>query len=201
VFERLGEEEMRVRAAAFLESSRARRTVRDFSPEPIPLDVVEAASATAGTAPSGAHRQPWTSVHVTDPALKRRIRVAAEEEERQSYERRMPDDASKPQLEDAPALIVVFEQAFGLGPDGTKVKHYYVRESVGIAVGILLAALHRAGLVALTHTPSPMGFLAEVLERPPYERAFVLIPVGYPADGATVPDLARKQLDEILVRR
>lgn len=212
LFDRLPEEEMRARATAFLVAARRRRTVREFSTEPIPLDVVETAIAAAGTAPSGANRQPWTFVLVTDPELKRRIRLAAEEEERLSYDGRMPDewlraleplgtDAHKPHLEDAPALIVVFEQAYGLGADGTKEKHYYVRESVGIAVGFLLVALHEAGLATLTHTPSPMGFLADVLERPPNERAFVLIPIGYPADGATVPDIAKKPLDDILVLR
>lgn len=211
-FERLPEAEMRARASAFLERLRRRRTVRDFSDEPIPLDVVETAIAAAGTAPSGANRQPWTFVLVTDPVLKRRIRVAAEEEERRSYEGRMPEewlraleplgtDWRKPHLEHAPALVVVFEQAYGLRADGAKEKHYYVRESVGIAVGLLLAALHEAGLATLTHTPSPMGFLAAVLQRPPNERAFVLIPVGYPAPGATVPGVAKKRLEEILVRR
>jgi iodotyrosine deiodinase len=211
-FERLPEAEMRARASAILEEARRRRTVREFSREPIPLDVVEAAIAVAGTAPSGANRQPWTFVLVTDPELKRRIRAAAEEEERLSYEGRMPDewlraleplgtDASKPHLQDAPALIVVFEHAYALRADGVKEKHYYVRESVGIAVGFLLAALHASGLATLTHTPSPMRFLAELLERPPNERAYVLVPVGYPAAAATVPALEKKPLEEILVRR
>lgn len=178
----------------------------------MPFELVENAVATAGTAPSGAHQQPWTFVVVSDPETKRRIREAAEREERESYERRMPDewlealrplgtDWSKPHIEDAPYLVVVFEQAYGVGMDGTKVKHYYVRESVGIAVGLLLASLHEAGLAALTHTPSPMGFLREILDRPENERPYVLVPVGYAAEGCVVPDLERKPLGEILVSR
>jgi iodotyrosine deiodinase len=189
---------------------RERRSVRAFSSEPVPVELVENAIATAGTAPSGAHQQPWTFVVVSDPELKRRMRVAAEEEERRGYEGRMSDewlqalarlgtDWRKPHIQDAPYVIVVFEQAYGLA-EGRKVKHYYVRESVGIAVGLLLASLHLAGLATLTHTPSPMGFLARLLGRPENERAYVLIPVGYPAGGAVVPDLERKPLDEILVR-
>lgn len=211
-FERLPEDEMRRRAAANLERMRRRRSVRAFSPEPVPWAVVEAAVAAAGTAPSGANMQPWTFVAVTDPVLKRRIRAAAEEEERRNYDGRMSDewllaleplgtDAEKPHLEDAPVVIVVFEQAYGLRADGTRIKHYYVRESVGIAVGFLLQALHEAGLATLTHTPSPMGFLRDVLERPDNERAVVVIPIGYPAPGATVPEIAKKPLREYLVRR
>jgi nitroreductase len=188
-----------------------RRSVRAFSREPVPYELVENAVATAGTAPSGAHQQPWTFVVVSDRETKRRIRAAAEAEERRGYESRMPDewlealrplgtDWRKPHLEDAPYLVVVFEQAYGLRPDGTKTKHYYVRESVGIAVGFLLASLHAAGLATLTHTPSPMGFLREVLGRPENERPFVLVPVGYPAKTCVVPDLERKPLDAILVR-
>jgi len=210
-FARLSENEQLARSRAFLKQMRARRTVRDFSPEPVAAELIENAIATAGTAPSGAHQQPWTFVAVSDPELKRRIRNAAEEEERRSYEGRMPDewlealrrlgtDWRKPHIEHAPYLVVVFEQAYGLRTDGTKIKHYYVRESVGIAVGLLLASLHQAGLATLTHTPSPMGFLREILARPENERPYVLIPVGYPAAGATVPDLDRKQLKEILVR-
>ncbi|MFO7572958.1 MAG: nitroreductase family protein [Gaiellaceae bacterium] len=206
------ESEQLARSRAFLADMRRRRTVRDFSREPIPFELVENAITTAGTAPSGAHQQPWTFVVVSEPAVKRRIREAAEEEERRSYESRMPDewlealrplgtDWRKPHLEAAPFLVVVFEQAYGLGPDGTKVKHYYVRESVGIAVGLLLASLHRAGLGTLTHTPSPMGFLRELLDRPENERPYVLVAVGHPADGCTVPDLERKPLEEILIRR
>jgi nitroreductase len=210
-FERLQTAEQLARSRAFLESMRRRRTVRHFSSEPVPYELVENAIATAGTAPSGAHQQPWTFVVVSDTALKRAMRRAAEEEERRSYESRMPDewlealrplgtDWRKSHIEDAPFVIVVFEQAFGVAPDGTKIKHYYVRESVGIAVGFLLASLHRAGLVALTHTPSPMGFLREILGRPVNERPYVLIPVGYPAEGCVVPELERKPLDELLVR-
>jgi len=210
-FARYSEEEQLARSRAFLELMRARRTVRDFSPEPVPAELIDNAIATAGTAPSGAHQQPWTFVVVSDPGLKRRIRQAAEGEERRSYEGRMPDewlealrrlgtDWQKPHIEQAPYLVVVFEQAYGLRPDGTKIKHYYVRESVGIAVGLLLASLHQAGLATLTHTPSPMGFLREILVRPENERPYVVIPVGYPAAGAAVPDLARKSLEETLVR-
>jgi iodotyrosine deiodinase len=210
--ERLPAEAQLERSRRFLETMRRRRSVRDFSSEPVPVELVENAIATAGTAPSGAHQQPWTFVLVSDRERKRRIREAAEEEERRSYESRMPDewlealrrlgtDWRKPHIEDAPYLVVAFEQAYGLGPDGTKVKHYYVRESVGIAVGLLLASLHEAGLATLTHTPSPMGFLREILGRPENERPFALIPVGYPAEGCTVPALRRKPLAEILVRR
>ena len=169
-----------------------------------------------GSAPSGANRQPWTFVVVTEPALKRRIRAAAEEEERRLYRERISDewraalaplgtDEHKPFLETAPALIVIFRQVHGLEPDGPrrgeKVTHYYTQESVGIAAGFLLCALHRAGLATLTHTPSPMAFLGEILERPENERAFLLIPVGYPADGCRVPAIGRKPLDAIRVRR
>jgi iodotyrosine deiodinase len=210
--ERLPAEAQLERSRRFLETMRRRRSVRDFSSEPVPVELVENAIATAGTAPSGAHQQPWTFVLVSDRERKRRIREAAEEEERRNYESRMPDewlealrrlgtDWRKPHIEDAPYLVVAFEQAYGLGPDGTKVKHYYVRESVGIAVGLLLASLHEAGLATLTHTPSPMGFLREILGRPENERPFALIPVGYPAEGCTVPALRRKPLAEILVRR
>ena len=210
--ERLSEAEQLSRSRAFLESMRLRRSVRHFTAEAAPYELVENAIATAATAPSGAHQQPWTFVVVSDPDLKRRIRRAAEEEERRSYESRMPDewlealrplgtDWRKPHIEDAPFVIVVFEQVYGVAADGSKVKHYYVRESVGIAVGFLLASLHAAGLAALTHTPSPMAFLRDILDRPANERPYVLIPVGYPADGCTVPDLERKRLSDVLVRR
>ncbi len=211
-YERLDENEMRRRSSAFLATARRRRTVRDFSPEPVPWEVVENAIAAAGSAPSGANQQPWKFVVVTDADVKRRICEAAEAEERRSYEGRMPDDWlqaleplgtdwRKPHLETAPVLIVVFEQAYGLDAGGEKVKHYYVKESVGIAVGLLLAALNDAGLATLTHTPSPMRFLRELLERPENERAYVVVPVGYPAPGARVPAIEKKPLDEILVRR
>ena len=200
--------------ARFLEVMRRRRSVRDFSTEPVPRELVIEAIRAAGLAPSGAHQQPWTFVLIGDePELRGRIREAAEAEERASYEHRMsPEwlealaplgtDWHKPHLTDAPWLIVVFEQAYGLRQeDGetTRVKHYYVRESVGIAVGFLLAALTHAGLATLTHTPSPMGFLRQILGRPDNERPYVVIPVGFPAADATVPDLARKPLPEILV--
>lgn len=211
-FERLSKDEQLERSRAFLERMQRRRTVRHFSRNPVPYELVENAIATAGTAPSGAHQQPWTFVVVADPELKRRIRGAAEEEERRSYEGRMPDewlaalrplgtDWRKPHIEDAPYVIVVFEQAYGIERDGRKVKHYYVRESVGIAVGFMLASLQEAGLATLTHTPSPMGFLREILDRPENERPYVLVPVGYPADDCVVPDLERKPLDDILIRR
>lgn len=202
-------------AARFLEVMGRRRSVRDFSTQPVPRSLVVDAIRAAALAPSGANQQPWTFVLVGDePEVRRRIREEAEAEERESYEHRMsPEwlealaplgtDWRKPHLTDAPWLIVVFEQAYGLRtePDGTtrKVKHYYVRESVGIAVGILLAALTHAGVATLTHTPSPMGFLAEILGRPVNERAYVVIPVGFPAAGATVPGIRRKELSEVLV--
>ncbi len=211
-FERLDEPEQLNRSRRFLVAMKRRRSVRAFSTDPVPYELLANAVATAGTAPSGAHQQPWTFVIVADQDIKRRIRAAAEEEERRSYESRMPDewlealrplgtDWRKSHIEDAPYVVVVFEQAYGCRPDGSKVKHYYVKESVGIAVGLLLTSLHDAGLATLTHTPSPMGFLREILERPENERPYVLIPVGYPADGCTVPELERKPLDEILVGR
>jgi iodotyrosine deiodinase len=210
-YERPPEAEQLAASRAFLESMRRRRTVRHYSTEPVPWELVESAVATAATAPSGANQQPWTFVVVSDPETKRRIREAAEEEERRNYGGRMsPEwiealhplgtDRHKPHLEDAPYVIVVFEQPYGVRTDGTKVKHYYVRESVGIAVGLLLAALHQAGLSTLTHTPSPMGFLRDLLGRPRHERPFCVIPVGYPADDAVVPEISKKPLDEVLVR-
>jgi iodotyrosine deiodinase len=211
-FERLPQELMRERARAFYEHMDARRSVRDFSADPVPRELIELAVRAASTAPSGAHRQPWTFVLVGDPELKREIRVAAEREERISYERRMSDewlealeplgtDWHKPFLETVPWLVVVFEQLWGEGDDGAKRKHYYVRESVGIACGIFIAALHTMGLATLTHTPSPMGFLSGLLGRPRNERPYILFPVGYPGAGATVPDLRRKTLEDILVER
>lgn len=195
----------------FLARLSRRRSVRQFSIEPVPFELIANAVAAAGTAPSGAHQQPWTFVAVSDPDVKAALRSEAEKEERRNYAGRMSaewiaalaplgTDEHKSHLTDAPWVIVVFEQVYGLGPDGSKTKHYYSRESVGIAVGCLLAALHEAGLVALTHTPSPMGFIRTVLDRPANERAFCVIPAGYPAAGCTVPDLERKPLDEILVQ-
>jgi iodotyrosine deiodinase len=209
-FERLSADEQLARSREFLERMSARRSVREFSQEPVEFELIENAIAAAGTAPSGANQQPWTFVVVSDPALKREIRAAAEAEEREAYEHRMTEewlqaleplgtDWRKPHVEDAPYVIVVFEQAYGLEGD-RRWKHYYAKESVGIAVGLLLASLHLAGLATLTHTPSPMSFLGRILGRPRNERAFCLIPVGYPAEGSTVPKLEKKPLDEILVR-
>lgn len=208
-FERLPTEEQRRRALAFFESIRTRRSVRDFSPEPVPYDLIETAIRAAAMAPSGANKQPWHFCVVQDPAIKRRIREAAEAEERENYERRFPQewlddlapfgtDWRKLFLEIAPYLIVVFRLDYGLAEDGAKSKHYYVNESVGIAAGFLLAALHACGLATLTHTPSPMGFLADILGRPKNERAFLLIPVGYPADSARVPAIEKKPLEDVL---
>ncbi len=209
-FERLPEAEMRERADAFYAAMATRRSVRHFSPDPVPRVLIERAIATAGTAPSGAHRQPWRFVVVGDPDVKRRIRRAAEEEERENYEGgRLPPDWrealaplgtgwEKPYLERAPWLVVVFEERFGYEADGSRRKNWYVKESVGIACGMLIAALHTMGLATLTHTPSPMAFLSRELGRPANERPFALLPVGYPADDCQVPDLTRKTLDEIL---
>ena len=214
VHERLDDGEALTRSRAYLRSMRRRRSVRQFSSAPVPFELVENAVLAAGTAPSGAHQQPWTFVVVSDPGVKARIREAAEREEWESYHGRMsPEwiealrplgtDWVKEHITTAPYLIVVFERVYGVVDDGAggerQVKHYYVRESVGIAVGLLLAGLHQAGLVALTHTPSPMGFLRETLGRPRNERPFVLIPVGYPAPDCRVPDLQRKGLDEIMI--
>jgi nitroreductase len=206
--------ERHVASERFLQVMRGRRSIRDFSPRPVPRELILNAIRAAASAPSGANQQPWTFVLVGDePALRARIRRAAERVERDGYKHRMsPEwlqaleplgtDWYKPHLTDAPWLIVVFEQAYGLEADGSEVrhvKHYYVRESVGIAVGILLASLAHAGLATLTHTPSPMGFLTRILGRPANERPYVVIPVGFPASDATVPDIAKKTLDEVLV--
>lgn len=212
VFERLPLEESRSRVQHLLGQLRRRRTVRDFAADPVPLDLIEAAVEAASTAPSGANRQPWKFIIVLHPETKRRIREAAEAEEREFYQRRatpewledlapLGTDWRKPFLEIAPCLIAVFRVDYEPAqlPDGTEHKHknYYVQESVGIAVGMLLTALHIAGLATLTHTPSPMKFLREVLGRPKNEQPFMLIPVGYPAPGARVPDLKKKSLDEV----
>lgn len=211
-FERLPLEEARARVTALRDRLRTRRSVRDFADDPVALELVDAAIEAAASAPSGANRQPWRFVVVRDPETKRRIREAAEKEERAFYERRatpewladlapLGTDWSKPFLEAAPVLVVVFAVDWELEPrlDGSSARHknYYVQESVGIAVGMLLAALHAAGLATLTHTPSPMGFLGRLLGRPRNERPYVLIPVGYPAPGATVPALRKKTLGEI----
>lgn len=209
-FQEYPAEEMRQRAVTFYEEMRSRRTVRHFSDREVPMDVVKQCLRTAGTAPNGANLQPWTFVVVRDPAVKRRIREVAEAEENEFYERRAPEewlealepfdtDARKPFLETAPILIAIFAQSYGLDAQGDRIKHYYVQESVGIATGFLIAALHVAGLATLTHTPSPMRFLNEILERPENERPFLLLVVGYPAEDAHVPDIDKKPLDEIAV--
>ncbi len=185
-----------------------RRTVRDFSARPVPRAVIETCLRTAGSAPNGANLQPWHFVAVSDPGLKSAIRHAAEEEEREFYSERAPNewlealavlgtDAKKPFLETAPWLIAIFAQPYRLLPDGRKMKHYYASESVGIATGFLIAALHHAGLASLTHTPSPMGFLNKLLDRPAHEKPFLLLVVGHRADDAVVPDIGRKALGEI----
>ena len=190
------EREMLERAHTFYDDLARRRTVRDFSPEPVPREIIEHALRAAGTAPNGANLQPWHFVVVSDPGLKSKIRVAAEAEEREFYATKAPQewldalaplgtDEHKPFLETAPYLIAIFAQSYGLTPEGKKVKHYYATESVGVATGFLIAALHHAGLATLTHTPSPMGFLNELLERPGNERPFLLLIVGYPAADAS----------------
>lgn len=207
-FTRLSDEESLRRSRQFLMRVAERRSVRQFSTEPVPYELIENAIRAAGTAPSGANQQPWTFVVVSDPELKARIRRAAEHEEDLLYTHRASDeyleaiepigtDARKPHVTDAPYLIAVFEQAWSRDADGEKRKNYYVRESVGIAVGFMLLALHSSGLAALTHAPSPMGFLKEILQRPENERPFLLIPVGYPAKDAEVPVLEKKSLGEI----
>ena len=201
-------EEMKRRATDFYADMRRRRTVRDFSERPVPREVIENCLRAAGTAPSGANLQPWHFVVVSDPAIKKQIREAAEEEERAFYRERAPQewldalaplgtDEHKPFLEIAPYLIVIFLQSYGFTPDGGLIKHYYAAESVGIATGVLIAAVHNAGLASLTHTPSPMGFLGKILDRPPNERAFLILVVGYPAEEARVPVITKKPLDKI----
>jgi nitroreductase len=201
-------EEMQDRVTEFYQDLRRRRTVREFSDRPIPSGVIEACILAAGTAPNGANLQPWHFVAVSDPDLKKKIRNAAEEEEQEFYSGRAPQewldalaplgtDEHKPFLETAPCLIAIFSQRFGVLPDGRKVKHYYTTESVGIATGMLITAIHNAGLVSLTHTPSPMNFLNDLLGRPENERPFLLLVVGYPAEGARVPDIRKKSLEEM----
>ncbi len=214
-FDSLEPQEQLRRSREFLLRMKSRRTVRDFSPRPVPFELIENAIHVAGSAPSGANQQPWTFVAINDPETKRRIRIAAEAEERISYESRMSDEWlaaleplgttwRKPFLEVVPWIIVVFRQAFGLRIDPEtgeeqRFKHYYSEESVGIAVGMLLASLHLAGLATVTHTPSPMKFLADLLGRPANERAFVMIPVGYPAADARVPRITKKALADVMV--
>ena len=206
------DEDMSARARGFRDLVQARRTVRHFAATPVPREVIEHCLAAAGSAPSGANLQPWQFVVVSDAALKRRIREAAEAEEREFYERRAPQewldalaplgtDAAKPFLETAPYLIAIFSQAYGVLPDGRKVKNYYVQESVGIATGLLITALHHCGLASLTHTPSPMKFLNEILGRPANEKPFLLLVVGRTAPDAQVPDIGRKPLSEIATFR
>ena len=200
-------DEMRKRVEDFYADVDRRRTVREFSDRPVPRDIIETALKAASTAPSGANLQPWHFVVVSDAETKKKIRVAAEVEEREFYEHRasaewlealapLGTDSNKPFLETAPYLIAIFLQKFGTLPDGKKVKHYYPVESTGIATGILITALHKAGLATLTHTPSPMKFLNEILGRPKSERPFLLLVAGYPADDAEVPDISRKPLED-----
>jgi nitroreductase len=208
--ERFSPKEMLERSQDFLEKMETRRSVRHFSSDEVPMDAVVNCIAAAGTAPSGAHKQPWTFCLVTDPEIRKRIRVAAEEEEYRNYNGRMSPEwmkdlepfgtnEIKPFIENAPGLIVVFKHSYGTDESG-KTQNYYVNESVGIAVGMLLTALHEIGLVALTHTPSPMKFLAEILERPENERAYLNIPFGFPSDNCEVPNLKRKPISDILIK-
>ncbi len=208
--QRLSREEEIARSKSFYELLNSRRTIREFSPEPVPIEIIEYLIRSSGTAPSGANKQPWRFVLVTDPEVKHRIRVAAEAEEKESYERRMPNewledleplgtDWHKPFLEIAPYILVIFREDYRI-VEGQVRKNYYVTESIGIAVGLLLAAIHHAGLVALTHTPSPMGFLNQILNRPKNEKPFLVMPIGYPAPNAVVPDIHRKPLEDILIR-
>lgn len=207
-FEPYDLDEMRDRASSFYEEMDRRRSVRHFSEQDVPKEMIEYAIRTAGTAPSGAHRQPWTFVAVRNADVKREIRQVVEEEEKKNYDERMTDewldalnpigtDWQKPFLETVPWIVVCFAQSYGVDEEGEKVKHYYVQESVGIACGLFIAALHRMGLATLTHTPAPMRFLSDILDRPSNERPYILFPIGFPADDAEVPDLERKDLGEI----
>jgi iodotyrosine deiodinase len=209
--QRFAPEEQLAQAQSFYEEMNRRRSVRDFSSDPVPRELVEYAIRTASTAPSGAHRQPWTFVLIGDSDLKRQIRIAAEEEERINYEGgRMPEhwrqalepigtDWHKDFLEVVPWIVVLFEQRYGVAPDGSQIHHFYVKESCGIAAGVFVTALHRVGLATLTHTPSPMAFLTKLLGRPRNERPFCMFPIGYPTADCMVPDLRRKGLEEVLV--
>lgn len=201
-------DEMMERATSFYEMIKSRRTVREFSDRPVDRKVIEQCILAAGTAPNGANKQPWHFAVVSDPEIKSKIREAAEEEEREFYHRRAPEDwledlhpfgtdEHKPFLENAPYLIGIFAQSYHLDENGEKEKHYYVKESVGIATGMLITALHNAGLATLTHTPSPMGFLNEIMQRPSHEKAFLLLIVGYPEEGVEVPDITKKPLEKI----
>ena len=197
-------------ARAFYEEMNRRRTTRHFSKDPVPRELIDWAIKTGGTAPSGAHQQPWTFVAVSDPDLKRQIREAAEKEEHEFYHGRAPEewtealaplgtDEHKPHLTDAPWVVVLFRQSHGIREDGSKRTYYYTQESCGIAAGFFIAAVHMLGLVTLTHTPNPMGFLAQLLGRPANEKAMLVMPVGYPAKDAKVPDIHRKPMDQIAV--
>lgn len=208
-FSRLPQQEMLDNSRAFLKKHKSRRTVRDFSAEPVPREIIANSIMTAGSAPSGANMQPWHFVAVSDRAVKSKIRIAAEKEEQELYEHRASDewldalaplgtDAEKPFLETAPWLIAIFAKKFTLKDDGTKLKNYYTPESVGIATGLLIASLHNAGLATLTHTPSPMGFLRDVLERPAHEKPFLLLVTGYPAEGVKVPNIEKQTADELI---
>ena len=201
-------EQMQKRAEDFYKEIKERRTIRDFSDRPVPKEIIEKCLLAAGTAPNGANKQPWHFAVVSDPEIKKKIREAAEKEEEAFYSGRAPDewlealaplgtDASKPFLERAPYLIVIFAQSHEVSENGKKIKNYYVQESVGIATGILITAIHHAGLVSLTHTPSPMGFLGKILKRPANERAYLILVVGYPEENAKVPDISKKSLEEI----
>ena len=206
-FKTISEDELAVRSSTYRRQLSNRRSVRHFSKKSVPLKVIKNVVMTAASAPSGANQQPWTFVVVRDQKLKHQIRTAAEKEEKSFYQQRAPNewiakleplgtDWRKPFLEDAPFLIIVFKQIYGIQKD-LRVKHYYVDESVGIAVGFLLTAIHQTGLVALPHTPSPMGFLSQILKRPANERAYLIIPVGYPKESAKVPVITKKEFDEI----
>ena len=207
---RFEEDEMKDKSHDFYQWLDERRSVRTYSDKDIPKEVIENIILSASTAPSGAHKQPWTFCAISNPELKKQIRIAAEKEEKESYESRMSErwkkdlaplgtDMHKPFLETAPWLIIAFKKVYDLGEDGEKNNNYYVNESVGIACGMLISAIHNAGLVTLTHTPSPMNFLAKLLNRPANERAYILFPVGHAADEVYVPDIERKGLGEVSV--
>jgi iodotyrosine deiodinase len=207
-YTKFSETEMLKRSQAFYEDIKKRRTVRDFADQPVPKDIIENCILAAGTAPNGANLQPWHFVVVSNPEIKRKIRIAAEEEEEEFYNNRAPKewlealeplgtDENKPFLETAPYLIAIFYKSYEVLPNGRRVKHYYAMESTGIATGLLITAIHNAGLVSLTHTPSPMNFLNEILGRPKNERPFLLLVVGYPSKDAKVPDIKKKSLQEI----
>nr|MBC7612440.1 nitroreductase family protein [Pseudopedobacter sp.] len=203
-------EEMLKKSRSFFFNMNQRRSIREFSEKPVAKEVIENMIKTASTSPSGAHKQPWTFCIITNPIIKTQIRIAAEKEEKESYDHRMSDEWlkdlekfatnwQKPFIETAPYIIVIFKKIYDVEEDGTKHTNYYVQESVGIAAGMLITAIHQAGLVTLTHTPSPMNFLNKILDRPANEKPFLLLPVGFPADDARVPDIERKNLDKISV--